>query len=187
MEKLIPYFEINGRKYELKQTRYLMAEYNKLREELSLTEEEKLNGVKIEKLSNELVKYGEKVAELEEKYFSTFDDEDERRYLKAKNLYDMKFAELAELEASSGSSAVIHNKSLDILEKITILGLAEQHFDKDYSAAKELWERFVDENGEDIAIEWLIAMAQCLFVRENEGETKNDFLTKMRKRQSNRK
>lgn len=188
MEKLIPFFELNDHRYEIKPSRHLYAEYQRLQDEVEIDEEMQINVVKVQNLKNDLEKYRVKVDEFEQKFFETFDDEDERRYLKAKELFNRTFNELAELEASSKSSTLVYKKSLDVLEQIAIWALADQYFNKDFAQGKKLWEEFVSENGQDTAVEWLAAMAQCLFIKDEEEEPKNPFLAQMRKRQkANRK
>lgn len=188
MEKLIPFFEVDGQRYELKPTKHLYAEYKKLQDEVEFDSETQVNAVKIRQLHKDLEKYEAKVAELETKFFDTFDEEDERRYLKAKELYYNKFNELAELEANSGNTQLVYKKSLDVLENITIIGIADEYFDHKTPQAREVWEKFVDDNGQDIAIEWLSAMAECLFIKDEEEAPKDSFLAQMRKRQqANRK
>ena len=77
MSKIIPFFELNGQKYEIKPTRWLIAEYDKLGEESQLSNEDKANAIKAQTLIGDIQRYAEKVKELEEKYFETFDNEDE--------------------------------------------------------------------------------------------------------------
>ena len=80
MNKIIPFFQWNGQRYEIKRTRYLLAEYDKLGEESQLSNEDKANAIKAQSLIGDIQRYAEKVKELEEKYFQTFDDEDERKH-----------------------------------------------------------------------------------------------------------
>lgn len=190
MSKIVPFFELNGNRYEIKKTRYLLAEYDKISEENHISDEDKANAVKLQNIIEDVKKYAEKVKELEDKYFETFDDEDERKYLKAKTLYDGKLNELTDLEIKSGSTARLQKESVDILEKIAIKGLAEQYFNMDMQAAEKLWCEYVDTmQNHNTVVEWLSAMAECLFMDEEEEE--NPFLSKMRKvreeRSQNRK
>ena len=181
MSNIIPFFELNGNRYEIKRTRYLLAEYDKISEENNISDEDKANAVKIQNIIEDVKKYAEKVKELEEKYFETFDDEDERRYLKVKALYDQKLSDLTELEVKSGSTARLQKESVDLLEKIAIKGLAEQYFNMDMQAAEKLWCAYVDTvQNHNTVVEWLSAMAECLFV--DEGEEENPFLSQMRKK-----
>lgn len=186
MSKLNPYFEVNGNHYEIKRTRFILAEYDKMREKAELSADDQQNILKIQNMMADVNKYAKKVSELEEKYFETFDDEDERRYLKAKSLYEDTFNKLAALEAESGSTQRVQKASIDLLEKIAIKAIAEQYFDMNESLATEVWESFVDEMGNDNIVEWLTAMADCLFIEREETEA-NSFLKEVRRKNEQKK
>ena len=181
MSKIIPFFELNGQRYEIKRTRYLLAEYDKLGDESQLSNEDKANAIKAQSLIGDIQRYAEKVKELEEKYFETFDDEDERKYLKIKSLYESKLDELTKLEVESGSTTKLQKAGIDLLEKIAIKGLAEQYFNFDESKAEKIWDDYVDTIGNNATIEWLTGMSECLF-REDEEVEENSFLSQMRKK-----
>ena len=179
--KITPFFELNGIRYEIKRTRYLLAEYDKLADESTLSNQDKENAVKAQSLMADIQRYSLKTQELEEKYFETFDDEDERKYLKAKALRDNAIQELARFEAETGSTNRLQKAGVDLLEKIAIKGLAEQYFDGDEAKAQNLWEEYVDSVGNNNEIvEWLSAMSECLFSDDEVEE--NSFLSQMRKR-----
>ena len=179
MNKIIPFFELNGQRYEIKRTRYLLAEYDKLGEASQLSNEDKANAIKAQSLIGDIQRYAEKVKELEEKYFETFDDEDERKYLKCKALYESKLDELTKLEVESGSTTKLQKAGIDLLERIAIKGLAEQYFNFDESKAEKIWGDYVDTIGNNATIEWLTGMSECLF-REDEEVEENSFLSQMR-------
>jgi hypothetical protein len=178
---ITPFFELDGKRYEIKRTRYLLAEYEKLSGESKLSDEDKKNAIKAQSLIADIQRYGQKVQELWEIFEETFDDEAERKYLKAKALYENALEALAKLEVESGCTTKLQKEGIDLLERIAILGLAEQYFAMDYEKAEELWVRFVEDLGKSNVTEWLSAMAECLFNDENEAE-ENPFLSKMRAR-----
>jgi hypothetical protein len=181
MTKIIPFFEFEGKRYEIEKNRYLMAEYDKLtKENNSLSNQDKINSVKIQSLVNDIKKYAEKVKELEDIYFDTFDENDEKKYLKVKELYEKKLEELTILEVESGSSKALQKASFDILEQVAIKGLAKKYFNDDESQANTLWCNYVETIGNDNTLEWLAYMADCLFKEEKQDE-ENDFLSQMRK------
>ena len=181
MNKIIPFFELNGQRYEIKPTRYLIAEYDKLGDQNELSNEDKENAIKTQALIGDIQRYGEKVKELEERYFETFDDEDERKYLKIKALYEKKLDELTKLEVETGSTTKLQKAGIDLLERIAIKGLAEQYFDFNEKHAEEIWGKYVEKIGNNATIEWLTGMSECLFRNEEELE-ENDFLSQMRAR-----
>ena len=182
MEKIIPFFDVNGKKYEIKRTRYLLAEYQKLGEENNdLSNEDKANAIKAQNLISNIQRYAEIMKQCEDTFFETFDEKDERKYVKAKEIYERELETLTKLEVESGSTTKLQKSGIDILEKVAIKGIAEQYFDFDESKAKEIWEQFVDRIGNNATIEWLSAMSECLFSEDNEVE-ENSFLSQMRKR-----
>lgn len=185
MSKIIPFFELNGQRYEIKRTRYLLAEYDKLGEESQLSNEDKANAIKAQSLIGDIQRYAEKTKELEEKFFETFDSEDERKYLKAKELYTKALDELTALEVESGSTAKLQKAGIDLLERIAIKGLAEQYFNFDESKAQAIWEQYADKIGNNATIEWLTGMSECLF-RDDEEVEENSFLSQMRKKAEQR-
>ncbi len=179
MSNITPYFELNKQRFEIKRTRWLIAEYDKLQKESDVSAEDKENAIKAQNLLGDIQRYAEKTQELWEIFTETYDDEDERKYKKAKSLYDNAIAELAKLEAQTGSTSRIQKKGIDILERVAIKGLAEQHFNLDENRAEVIWKQFVEKIGNDQTIEWLNYMAECLF---NEVREEDDFLSQMRKK-----
>lgn len=183
MEKIIPFFELNGVRYEIRRTRYLLAEYDELSKSADLSNDDKTNAIKAQSLLSDVQKYALKVQELEEKFFETFDDEDERRYLKAKELYAKAYDNFTKLEVENGSISKLNKQGIDTLEKIAIIGIAEQ-YKMDYEQAKKTWESYVDTVGKETASQWLLGMAECLFVKEE--EPKDPFLSQMAKLRENK-
>lgn len=180
MNKIVPFFEVNGKRYEIKKTRWLLAEYDKLSEQSTLSNEDKENAIKMQSLVNDVQKYADKVQEFWDIYMETFEDIDEKKYLKVKALYDNALAELAHFEVTTNSVNTVQKAGIDALEKIAIKGLAEQYFDMDESKAIEVWKTYVEKVGNNKVVEWLNAMSQCLFNEEEEEE--NSFLSQMRKK-----
>lgn len=184
--KIIPFFELNKIRYEIKRTRYILAEYDKLADESQLSNDDKTNAIKAQNLIADVQKYAEKTQELENRYFETLDDEDERKYLKMKALRDKALEDLARFEAETGSTNKLQKAGIDLLEKVVIKALAEQYFNFDEQKAQSIWEQYVDtvENKSEI-VEWLSAMSECLFNDENEVE-ENSFLAQMRQKAEER-
>lgn len=178
MAKIIPFFEVNGQRYEIKRTRYLLAEYDKETDSNTLTDEEKANATTAQMLIADIQKYGEKTQEFWDKFCETADDEDEKKYLKFKSLYNNALKEYALL---GDSTKKIQKQGVDKLEKIAIKGIAEQ-YSMSETEAEKIWCAHVDIIGKDKAVEWLAAMAECLFGNDNEEIEDNSFLAQMRKK-----
>lgn len=180
--RINPYFEVNGQRYELKATRYLIAEYQRIGKEVEISNEDKQNAVKAQNFIADIKKYLLKTKELEDKYFETFDDEDERRYLKAKALYENKLNELAKFETETGSTARLQEQGVMVLEKTAIIGLAEQYFNFNQNQAKIVWDEFVETIDKETKEEWLSYMSDCLFKTNEEEVQENSFLSQMREK-----
>ncbi len=178
-EKIVPFFVVDGKTYEIKRTRYLLAEYQKLQEKVNISKDDKENAVLAQNIVSDMQRYAQMADKCWETFCQTADDEDERKYLKFKGLYDEAFAKLAKLEVETGSTNKVQKASIDLLERIVILGIAEQyHYTQEQ--AQDIWCSYVDSIGKDKAVEWLTAMAECLFVAEEDED--GDFLSQMRKR-----
>ena len=181
MEKINPFFEVNGNRFEIKKTRYIIAEYDKVTRESNLNPEDTQNVQKVQRLANDAKKFAERLEILEERYFETFDDEDERRYIKCKEMYDKIVDELSMLEATTKCTKIAIETSARILENIVILALAEQYFHFNKELATQTWESYVESlPSQNQAIEWLNLMADSLFYEEPE-ENGNDFFSQKRK------
>ena len=181
MKKINPFFEVNGNRFELKRTRYLIAEYDKATKESNLKAEDTENVLKVQRLASDAKKFAERLEVLEERYFETFDDEDERKYLKCKEMLEQTMEKMAHIEASTECTKIAIETSARILENIAILGLAERYFNFNKELATQTWESYVESlPSQNMAIEWLQLMADSLFNEEVEEEG-NDFFSMKRK------
>lgn len=187
MNKILPILQVNGVNYELKKTRYLVAEYKRIGEGKEYTEEEQLATVDTQALLGDVKKYAKKLNELEEKFFKTFDPEDKRKYLDMKDLYEEARKRYAEAEIrSGGASRKLEKDAIDTLEQIAIKAISEQHCNMDIERATKIWTTFVEDKGNSYIIEWLLAMADCFF-NEEEAKENDPFLSKVRAKNNNKK
>lgn len=181
MRNIVPFFEIDGQRYEIKRTRYLIAEYDKLGEESTLSNADKENAIKAQSLIADVQKYGLKAEEYWQKLEENPSKETRDNYYMFKEMYDKALEELAKLEAETGSTNRLQKEAIDTLERIAIKGLAEQYFNFDENKAKSIWEKYADKLGNTATVEWLVGMSECLFKEDEEVED-NGFLSQMRKR-----
>jgi hypothetical protein len=181
MKKINPFFEVNGNRFEIKPTRYILAEYDKMTRESNLDAEQKENVLKVQRLAEEAKKFAEQLAILQEKYFETFDDEDERKYKKCREMYEQIVEKMTHIEASTDCTKLAIDTSARLLEKIVILALAEQYFNFNNELAKQTWESYVESlPSHNVAIEWLNLMADSLF-NDTETENEDDFFAQKRR------
>ena len=181
MNNLNPFFELNGVRYEIKKTRWLIAEYKRLGESMDISDEDKANATKAGNLIADVKKFAEKEQEYWEALCENPTEENQRIYLMFKGMSDNAISAYNDFAAATNAVQTVLKNNVDILEKIAIKGLAEQYFDQNEAMARETWEKFVDSvESHSQIVEWLNAMADCLFGQEDEVED-NSFLSQKRK------
>jgi benzoyl-CoA reductase/2-hydroxyglutaryl-CoA dehydratase subunit BcrC/BadD/HgdB len=191
MSRINPYFELNGNRFEIKRTRWLFAEYNKLIEENPISQEDKANTMKASTLISDAKRFAEKTKECWDKLCKEPSEENQRIYLMFKGMSDKAIADYNDFVVNSNSLDNANQRTSDILEKVTIKALAEQYFGMNETLAKQTWEQYVDSvDNHGLIYEWLVYMSECLFAENSEVED-NSFLSQMRKqkeeRENNRK
>lgn len=154
-KKNIPFFEVNGKTYEIKRNRYLQAELDEMQKSIDLTEEEQLSYAKEQEFEARAQKLRDRRDELYAKYLETFDEADEEMYNKANNAFQKMLDEAGRIESISGK---IQKQMIDVGEKLIIKGL--QINDKGDNIltedeAKSIWETFVEQNGHIIAVQFV--------------------------------
>lgn len=156
MNKNIPFFEINGNKYEIKRNRYLHAEFDSLKKEIEMSDEEQVAYVKEQEFGDKVERLIERKNELYEKYLQTFDEKDEEMYKRACKAYE----DLLEQNASKKSVVSAQKQKLiDIGEKLIIKALQINEKGETIRSEKEatdIWESFVDEYGEYSAMQFVV-------------------------------
>ena len=179
--KTVPFFEINGERYEIKKTRHLLVEYDKKRENNhNVSAEDKQAMLELQKVTEELKKYAEKLKELEEKFFETLDAEDERKYRMMKRLYDDTYSKFTQLMAGDALNNS-HKANLNLLQDVVICGLAEQYFNSNIGLAREKWDMYCESVTSDRLIDqWLLAFGEYL-TEDEETEVEGDnFLSRLK-------
>lgn len=181
MSNITPFFEVSGNRYEIKKTRYLVAEYDKLRKEAPASAEDKENLSIAGNLVSDVRKFAEKEQEWWDIFCETPNEENKSTYLMFKELSDNAIKRYNEFVAQNNTLEDSYQRTVNILEKLAIKALAEQYFGFNEVAAKQTWEQFVDQaESHDYVANWLNAMAECLFA-EDEEEEDNGFLAQKRK------
>lgn len=180
MSKIYPFFELNGVRYEIKPTRYLLAEYDKLREQYGLSGNEQKQAFRLNALSEDVQKLKAIADKLQAKYLETYSKEDRARWKMAKADYEEAQEEFVSFAIESDSLNTLSKKTTDILEKIIIIGIAEQYNMSQVDAAK-IWCDYVDIIGKEGAVEFLNGASECLFTADEEKD-ENPFLAQLRKK-----
>ena len=161
VSKNVASFTANGNTYEIVRNRYLQAEYNRIAEESAgLTPNEERNYAILNEKVARLGKLAEKVNELEDAYYETFDDGAGALYEKAKAQYDKMFAEVVDFELKlDGITKKVQSRAIETAEKVLIRALQLGNDGEEIRTEKEandIWCGFVDEVGKAMAVEWLL-------------------------------
>ena len=180
MSKIYPFFELNGVRYEIKPTRYLLAEYDKIRDQYGLTGDEQKKALRLNNMSEDVQKMKAIADKLQAKYLETYSEQDRARWKMAKADYEEAQEAFVSFAIDSDSLNTLSKKTTDILEKIIIIGIAEQYGLSQVEAAK-IWCDYVDIIGKEEAVEFLNGASECLFSADEEKD-ENPFLAQLRKK-----
>lgn len=170
-----PFFELNGQKYEIKRNRYLQAEFDLLKEDMQLSDEEQIAYAKENDFENRLEKLSARKDELFAKYLETFDEKDEELYEKACSAYNKFIEENGKTESIVAKQ---RKQMIDMGEKLIIKALQINEKGENIRTEKEatdIWCSFVDEIGKYTAMEFIIFTMNYIVGIEDEVE--NPFLT----------
>lgn len=174
----IPFFEVNGQKYEFKRNRFLLSELDKMKDSRALTNEDEHNFAKLQDMYARLERLAKRVKELEEKLYETFDKADEEIYKRAKAHYDEMFDEVSAFEfEANGVIAKAQKASLDRAEQLVLIALQrgeKGEIVRTYAEAEDVWCSFVDDVGKNVASEWLLYMVN--YFAGNDADEENPFV-----------
>ena len=178
MEQNTPYFEVNGQRYYIFKTRYLIAEYEKRRDEIALSEEDELEYTREQAKQEELQRLSERKDELYEIYLDTFDDVDREKYERACIAYDKLIMQISQMSNVMGKQ---NKKILDFSEKLIIESLQWDMNGKTIRTIDEataIWESYVDEVGKFKASEFVIYVINYIIIGDEEND--NPFVIQAR-------
>lgn len=175
MEKNIPFFEVNGQRYEIVRTRYLIAEFEKRKKELELSEEEELEYQKVADKRDALLRLAERKEQLWETYLETFEDSDKAKYKLACSAYDELAEEISKMDDVFGTQL---KRILDMVEQLIITSLQWDINGKTIRTleeANDIWCSYVDEVGSIHTQEFITCTANYLVGGDEE---ENPFVAK---------
>lgn len=188
MENLKPVFTVNGKNYELKRTRALMVEFQKISNNNKMSDEDANKYLEIretfEEMENDLSLLNDRLEKARIDYFDDPTNDEKKSKFEALK----KLVKETQKPLVNGKSEEMQylNKitkiTLDNYEQAIIFAISEQH-NMSLSSAKELWAEFVDEIGMSNASQWVFAIGDTLF---NQEASENDFLSKKRVQQQQR-
>ena len=174
-KKNIPCFEVNGTTYEIKRNRFLEAGFDEMRRDIEMTDEEQVAYAKEQEFEARLEKLRERKDELYAKYLETFDEADEEMYRKASRAFDRLIDEAGQMESISGKQ---RKQMIDLGEKLIIKALELDKNGNDIrteAEAKNIWETFVEENGQVIAVQFVVYTVN--YIMGGDEDIENPFIT----------
>lgn len=181
---LAPYFEVNGNRYEIRRSRYLMVEFEKIRESSKIADDDPKNLIKLREKVVRLDTLKTRVDELYDEYLETFSDEAKAKYETAQAAYDKLFDEVAPALGKDGVMTRVSKAGADNAEKLVIVALQRGEDGKvirSKEEAENIWCSWVDEVGQKVAQEWLNALIEHI-TGEDEREDDNSFLAQAKAR-----
>lgn len=171
----IPFFEVNGKKYEIKRNRYLQAEFDEIKKDFEMSDEEQVAYAKEQEFDDRLSKLRERKDELYAKYLETFEEADEEMYRKASLAFDRLIEEAAKIESVSGKQ---RQKMIDVGEKIIVKALQIDNDGKTIRSEEEansIWNEFKVEFGNVNTIEFVIFTIN--YIIGGDEDIENPFIT----------
>ena len=180
MAKLIPTITLeNGNSYPIRRTRQILLDVEEMQGKSSLTDEETKAYAMLQDKYARLEKLANRVAELEEKYFESFADEDKEIYDRANQAYNALLEETINFELSTnGLTAKIQKDTLNKVEVIIINALCYNEMGETIRSrdeATKIWCNFVDEKGKESASEWALYAFNYL-TGADEGNDNDPFV-----------
>jgi hypothetical protein len=175
MKNNIPFFELDGQRYEIRRNRYLQAEFDAMKDDMQMTDEEQIAYAKEEDFSLRLEKLLKRKEELYEKYLETFDEKDEELYKKACVAYDKFIEENGKIESISHKQ---NKKMIDMGEQLIIKSLERNEkgdIIRTHKEAEEIWCKFVDEIGQYATMQFIVYTLNYIIGVDEENE--NPFVT----------
>ena len=173
-KKNIPFFEVDGKTYEIKRTRYLQAEFDEMKNGIEMTDDEQVAYAKEQEFEGRLEKLRDRKEELYEKYLETFDEADEEMYRKALTAYNLLIDEAKDMESISGKQ---RKQMIDIGEKLIIKALQiNEKGDtiRSEDEAKSIWETFVEQNGQIVAVQFVVYTVN--YIMGGDEDIENPFI-----------
>lgn len=165
--KNVAKFEVNGKEYEIKRNRYLKAKYDEMVDEnVSLSNDEQKSYALLEEKYGRLEKLALRTKELEDAYYETFDYDAGVLYEKAKAQYEKLLKETIDFELQqNGIANKVKKVTIDNAERLLISALQIDENGKTIMSkeeAQEIWCNYVDEVGQNSAIEWLLCFVNYI-------------------------
>lgn len=179
MSKIKPSFNVNGKNYEFIFTRHLQLEYQKMADE-------KKNDSQYQKEIAEYTRLQEEFETLQKRYSTArsefldnpLDSDKKAVYNAIKEVYEASYKEFVEYTSTHNAPNEADKYVVDMLERLVLLALEEQ-YKLSSEEAEKVWCSFVDENGQNTAMEFLAYLGK-VWLTDIDEDTENPFIKAMR-------
>lgn len=179
--RIKPSFEVDGKTYEFIFTRALQVKYQEMTDE-------KRNDSQYQKEMAEFTRLQEDFETLQKRHSAAREawlddplDKDKKAVYEAiKEAYEASYKEFTDYSATHSAPNESDKYVLKMLGDLTLLAL-EQQYDLSSEKALEVWNKFVEQVGQQGAMEWL-AYAGKVWLTVDEEESGNPFIQKMREK-----
>lgn len=180
-QRIKPSFKVDGKNYEFIFTRYLQLEYQKMADE-------KKNDSQYQKEIAEYTRLQEEFETLQKRYSTArnefldnpIDENKKAVYNAIKEVYESVYKEFVEYTATHKAPTEADEYVLYMLGKLTLLALQEQ-YKLSEKEAEEVWNKFVEENGQQGSMEWLAYLGK-VWLTDIDEDTENPFIQQMREK-----
>lgn len=181
-----PSFTVDGKQYEIKYTRALHLAFEQM-------QEDKRNDDNYQRETAEYARLKTEVEALQNRYFKARDawfdnptDKDLKAAYDALNAaYKAIYDEFVDYTVKHKNVGETDKYALDCIERLVIIAL-QQQYGMTEEKATETWEKYVDENGQDEAVKFIVCMGKVFFVSEDDDSV-NPFVAKTLKAETERK
>lgn len=181
---LAPYFEVNGNRYEIRRSRYLMVEFEKIRESSNISDDDPKNLIKLREKVQDLDLLKNRKDELYKEFLAHPTKEAKEMHALIAAEYDALLDEVAPALGKDGVMTRVSKAGMDNAEKLVIVALQRGEDGKvirSKEEAENIWCSWVDEVGQKVAQEWLNALIEHI-TGEDEREDDNSFLAQAKAR-----
>lgn len=180
-QKIKPSFKVDGKNYEFVFTRHLQLEYQKMADEKKNDSQYQKEIAEYTALQEEFETVQKHYSKAREEWLANPTDKDKKAIKdELKIAYDEARKEFVEYTATHKAPTEADEYVLYMLGKLTLLALQEQ-YKLSEKEAEEIWNKFVEESGQQGSMEWLAYLGK-VWLTDIDEDTENPFIQQMREK-----
>lgn len=178
-EKIKPSFKVDGKNYEFIFTRHLQLKYQEMADEKKQDSQYQKEIAEYTRLQEEFETLQKRYSKAREEFLDNPIDETKKAvYSAIKEVYEQAYKEYVDYTTTHNAPSEADKYVLDMLEKLVLLALQEQ-YKLSEGEAEKVWCSFVDENGQNTAMEFLAYLGK-VWLTDIDEDTENPFIKQMR-------